>query len=174
MFKKIIAVALVLFLASCSSTVKMAGSSSEYKYNGEKYGKINVVLSDAVKKNSKKVVRTDELDLDGKIKSYMDSEGLYDESSPNSVNVVVNKIHVRNAFNAIMFGAMAGSDNIDGTVTLKDANETVIASFNIKASWALGGTAGGQNATRLGWLSDKFAELTAETISGESKKSKKT
>jgi hypothetical protein len=66
-----------------------------------------------------------------------------------------------------MFGFMAGSDNFDGTVTLIDGNKHVKNSFDISASYALGGFAGGVNSSRLGWLSEKFAELTVNTILGK-------
>ncbi len=80
-----------------------------------------------------------------------------------TVTVLIDSIYIRNAFNAIMFGAMSGADNIKGTVTIsKDGAE--FARFAVKASYALGGLAGGQNQTRLGWLSSKFAEETAKII----------
>lgn len=66
-----------------------------------------------------------------------------------------------------MFGFLSGSDSLDGTVTLKDAQNTSKATFDISASYALGGLGGGQDDSRLGWLGDKFAELTANTIVGK-------
>jgi hypothetical protein len=66
-----------------------------------------------------------------------------------------------------MFGFMSGSDSLDGTVILKDDSDVQKATFDISASYALGGFGGGQNDARLGWLGDKFAELTANTVVGK-------
>lgn len=164
-------VALFALMAACSSNVRM-GNSGPYVYAGEKYGKVVVVLSDAVTKDKDKAYRAEDLELDQHIVSAMKASNLFDENSPSSLRVTVNSIRVRNTFNAVMFGFMAGSDNIDGTVQLVDAAQKPGADFNIHASYSLGGLAGGQSGTRLGWLRDKFAELTVDTILGKTDKTK--
>jgi len=161
--KLFIAAALCALLAACSSNVRM-GASSPYAYAGEKYGHVAVVLSDAVSNDHAKAYRAEDLALDQHIVSAMKAANLYDENSPRAVRVTVNAIRVRNTF---MFGFMAGSDNIDGTVQLLDEQQKQRADFNVKASYSLGGFAGGQSDTRLGWLRDKFAELTVNTILGK-------
>jgi hypothetical protein len=39
-------------------------------------------------------------------------------------------------------------------------------SFEVSASYALGGLAGGQDDARLSWLYEKFAELASKEITG--------
>src|SRR5258708_31084977 len=159
LFKALVVVASLVMIGACSSNVRM-GQSSTYAYVGEKYGKVVVVLADAVSKDKDKAYRAEDLTLDQHIVAAMKASNLYDETSLGSVRVTVNSIRVRNTFNAVMFGFMSGSDNIDGTVQLFDAQQKPRGNFNVTASYSLGGIAGGQSDTRLGWLRDKFAELT--------------
>ena len=161
--RALLAVPLLVLIGACSSNVQM-GHSSTYAYAGEKYGKVAVVLADSVSKDKDKAYRAEDLTLDQHIVSAMKASDLYDETSLNSVRVTINTIRVRNTFNAVMFGFMSGSDNIDGTIELFDQQQKSRANFNVKASYSLGGIAGGQSDTRLGWLRDKFAELTVSTI----------
>ncbi|HEX5056563.1 MAG TPA: DUF4410 domain-containing protein [Gammaproteobacteria bacterium] len=160
---------MMLLLGACSSGVKMKESAAPYKYSGEKYGIVTVTMSEGVTKDERKAVRTDQLKLDANIQSYLTGRGIYDSTSKNRIEVLVNKIHIRNTFNAVMFGFMSGSDNIAGTVSLKDADGRELSSFDITASYALGGGGGGQDDARLGWLSEQFAKLTVDSIMGTQK-----
>jgi len=144
----------------------MQDDSSGYVYAGEKYGSVEVSLANSVAEDTRKIERTEELGLEENIQNQLKAQGIFEENSSNVVKVVVDKIHVRNSFNAVMFGLFAGSDSLDGTVTLNKGTGNDI-SFKISADYSLGGFGGGQNETRLGWLSEKFAELTAATISGK-------
>ena len=154
-----------VMVSGCASTASLKSQYSGYKYYGEKYGKVEVTQSDNVAKDARKGVRLEEMSLDTKIVNQLKTAGVYDESSGNSISVVINSIHIRNAFNAVMLGVLAGADSLNGTVTLMKGDKQ-LACFDVKASYALGGTAGGQNQVRLGWLSDKFAEETAQMILG--------
>ena len=162
-----VAVVLLAVAAGCSSNVHM-GTSTKYAYAGEKYGSVVVVLADAVAKDKDKAYRAEDLALDKHIISALKAANLYDEQAHGQVRVTVNAIRVRNTFNAVMFGFMSGSDNIDGSVQLLDDQQKPRADFNVKASYSLGGVGGGQSDTRLGWLRDKFAELTVGVILGHS------
>jgi hypothetical protein len=63
-----------------------------------------------------------------------------------------------------MFGFMAGDDHVTGQVRVLDPAGRALRSFEVKASYALGGLAGGQDGARLGWLYDKFADMAAEEL----------
>jgi Domain of unknown function (DUF4410) len=169
-YRGLVLAALVL-MAACSSNVRM-GTSSRYAYTGEKYSNVVVVLSDAVANNKDKAYRAEDLALDQHIIAALKASNLYDEKSPSSIKVTINSIRIRNTFNAVMFGFMAGSDNIDGVVLLLDEQQKPRTDFDIKASYSLGGIGGGQSGTRLGWLRDKFAELTVNTILGKTDQAK--
>jgi hypothetical protein len=59
---------------------------------------------------------------------------------------------------------MAGDDHINGHVRVLDPSGRPLRSFEVKASYALGGLAGGQDGARMGWLYDKFADMAAEEL----------
>lgn len=171
-FDRILVVAVLLVsVGACSSNVRM-GNSAAYTYTGEKFGHVVVVLADSVSKDKDKSYRAEDLAIDQHIVAAMKASKLYDKNAQDSVRVTINSIRVRSTFNAVMFGFMAGSDNIDGIVQLLDEQQKPLASFDVKASYALGGFGGGQSDARLGWLRDKFATLTVDTILGKTEKTK--
>lgn len=167
MLRFIVVIILALSVSACASSSRLNRGADSYAYAGEQYGQIEVALSDDIRNDAAKAARAEQLDLKRKIRSYLVANRAFDESAANKLEVVVNSIHIRNAFNAVMFGFMSGRDNVEGTVTLKDDTGLQKSSFNISASYALGGVAGGQDGARLGWLGDKFAELTANMVVGK-------
>ena len=170
-FLKFVLVMSVVWLAGCSSNVRVdSDTQASYRYSGEKYGKVVATMADSVASDVDKATRFQQLGLEQAIISRLKQENLYDAQSGNTVNVVVNSLRVRNAASAIMFGAMAGSDNMEGSVTLKAPDGKVLNKFTIDASYALGGFAGGQNSSRLGYLGQTFGELTAKTILDKERK----
>lgn len=164
--KTLIFISIFSIISGCSSHVALSDNSKGYQYKGERYGKVVISYSEEISQDSSKMERLDQMNLENTIVRFLRSEKLYDESSSDTVRIEIQKIHVRNAFNAIMFGFMSGSDNIEGLVVLEKSNKD-LANFDVSASYALGGFAGGQNDARLGWLSEKFAELTSKTIVGK-------
>lgn len=68
---------------------------------------------------------------------------------------------------------MAGSDRILGTVTARDGQGRLINRFNVNASYALGGLAGGMDQARTGWLYEKFAEETLIELTSTERKPEK-
>lgn len=80
------------------------------------------------------------------------------------LEVVVTSMRVRSNFSAVMWGFMAGADSIDGDIVLSDVSGKEIDRFSVSASYALGGLAGGQDDTRMGWLYEKFAEETVKEL----------
>jgi hypothetical protein len=63
-----------------------------------------------------------------------------------------------------MFGVMAGDDHVNGRVRILDQANVPIRSFDVQASYALGGWAGGQDSMRMNWLYDKFSELAVAEL----------
>ena len=163
-FKFLIAIS-VAYLVGCSSNVRRDNDApAVYQYSGAKYGKVSTAMSPEIAADADKAARFQELKLEEAIVTQLKEKNLYDEKSENIVDVVVNALSVRNAATAIMFGFMAGSDNMEGVVTLKASDGKVLNKFTIDASYALGGFGGGQNTARLGYLSRTFGDLTAKTI----------
>lgn len=141
-----------------------SGRSTPYRYSGEKYNAIVISWSDSVAANRDKVERVEELRLDKALVNHLIASRLYDRQSSASIHVDITDLRFRNAFSAIAFGFMSGSDNLDGEVTLVAGDGTQLARFTVSVSYAMGGLAGGVNENRLGWLSGKFAELAINTI----------
>lgn len=167
-FLKTIFLVSALGLVACTSNVRPeAGMTGAYVNSGEKFSQITVGMSDSVAEDTRKQVRINELKLDENLRSELAKRGLFDQSAANTIKITVNKLHIRSAGLAIMFGVMAGTDNMEGTVALYDGAGKQKASFVINASYSLGGLAGGANSVRLGWLSGKFAELAADAIQGK-------
>jgi hypothetical protein len=157
---------LAVAVTGCASNVVMNNSDKTpaYRYNSEKYNTVSVSWSDNVAADPAKVARIRDLGLDRAIVNHLITSRLYDKQSDYSIHILVTDFRFRNAANAILFGFLSGSDNIDGVVTLAAPDSKQLAQFTVSASYALGGTGGGANESRLGWLSGKFAELTANTI----------
>jgi len=90
------------------------------------------------------------------VKQKFEESGLMNAASEYSVHIAVTDLRTRSTFTAIMFGFMAGNDHIVGTVTITDNSNRTLKSFEISASYALGGLAGGQDSMRMNWLYEKI------------------
>jgi hypothetical protein len=86
-----------------------------------------------------------------------------------TLDVVLTDVRVRGTFTAIFWGVLAGPDHIDGTVNLKAPDGHVISAFDVSATYGLGGTAGGQDEARVGWLTEKFSQLVMDELTGKAK-----
>lgn len=85
-----------------------------------------------------------------------------------AMEVIIKDLRVRSTFSAIMFGFMAGNDSITGDVVIKDPKGLEVDRFEVSASYAMGGLAGGIDGARLGWLYENFAlEILNEIKSGK-------
>lgn len=160
-------VAIVISLVTgCASTATLRPDYAGYKYNNEKYGKIQITKAERVEKNQSKSARVEELDLAAKLVTELKAAKVYDKSAADTIMVEVTHLRFRGAFSAIFWGVMAGADKLHATVTLKK-NNSVVACFDVKISYALGGTGGGPTQTRLDWIGKKFAEETTKVIASK-------
>lgn len=82
----------------------------------------------------------------------------------DTLEIQITAMRVRSTFNAVMWGFMAGSDNLRGDVYLRDPSGKVLNHFSVYASYALGGFVGGVESVRWGWLYNKFAELVEQNL----------
>jgi hypothetical protein len=166
-----------LAMVGCASGVKRADGqkTATFKPSAEApIGQINVSATpDAIAKiEAAKKKFSAEL-LKGSIQQALNAERMLAQGGQGglSMDVVVTRVRVRSTFNAIMWGAMSGNDAVEGDVVVKDATGKVLDRFSVTASYALGGFAGGQDATRTGWLYEAFAkevvgQYKAETTGG--------
>lgn len=161
---KLFGVVLVLLLGACSSGVRRDEAHGSYQYRGEKFGKISSRLSPELAADPEKIARFNQLRLGEGLVGRMQAAGLYDPASANSVEIVINGFRFRHGASAVMWGAMAGADYVEGVVTLKAADDKVLNSFAVKASYALGGFAGGQDHRRIDYLGRQFSEHTVNSM----------
>jgi hypothetical protein len=102
--------------------------------------------------------------LRGTVDRALSAAKLEDAASGNMLDIEVTNVYIRGTFTAVMFGLFAGGDNISGNVRVTDPQGNPLRSFEVSASYALGGYAGGQDSIRLNYLYEKFAELTREQL----------
>ena len=100
------------------------------------------------------------------IERSLNAQNLIKADSSQTLDVEITGFRTRSAFTAIMFGFMAGNDNVEGIVTVKDAGGRVLKKAKVSASYALGGLAGGQDDARMNWLYEEFAKHTVAEVSG--------
>ncbi|AJK45890.1 DUF4410 domain-containing protein [Burkholderia plantarii] len=164
------AVLVVGFLSGCASSVtrdaadqaSTAPTASTVKF-GTVPVQVKITLDQAAQDALKDNLKFNVKKLQETLESALDARKLLaskDDANAMQLNVEITGIRVRSNFSAVMFGFMAGSDYIDGSVSLVDPNHQPIDHFKVSTSYALGGLAGGQDEARMGWLYEKFAEKT--------------
>ncbi len=162
-----LALCAVLAMAGCASGVKRTEDhkTAVFKPSAEiPIGQINVsATQEALAKIEEAKKKFNPELLKGSIMTALSAQQML---APNGqgglvMDVVVTRVRVRSTFNAIMWGAMSGNDAVEGQVTVKDITGKVLDQFSVNASYALGGFAGGQDATRTGWLYEAFAREVA-------------
>jgi hypothetical protein len=63
-----------------------------------------------------------------------------------------------------MWGFMAGDDHVKGTVDVLNGANSAVDSFEVSASYALGGLGGGQDSARMNYLYEAFSKETANAL----------
>jgi hypothetical protein len=141
-------------------------TATDYRYDGSKFSTVELTVSEDATEDPNDRVRFDDKALRDMIQHKMEVYGIVDENSPKKVSIEITDIRVRSSFNAFMWGFMAGDDHILGNITLSGDDGKPLHTFDVSASYALGGFAG-MNETRMSWLFEKFSELTVEEILGK-------
>jgi hypothetical protein len=163
-------IALVAMLAACASGVKRLDtpvSAAAPAAVAPVVNRVNVTLSNEARSlvaGGNGIFNQDA--LRGQIERLLMARGLVKPDAAQTLDIEVTSFRVRNSFNAIMFGFMAGSDKLEGIVTIKDGAGNTLKKSMVEASYALGGVAGGQDGSRMNWLYDEFAKHTAAEVSG--------
>lgn len=166
-------VAIVLALTACASGVsrqaKTADQTTATAVSGVAHAKvtqenpltnISVRLTEEASQKLEDNSKFNKEELLGNIQRILESHQLY-VSNPvkpgMTMEVIIKDMRVRSTFSAIMFGFMAGNDSIKGDVVIKDPRGQEVDQFEVSASYAMGGLAGGIDGARLGWLYENFA-----------------
>jgi len=168
--KRLAAIGIAIVLTGCASSVRLADNSNRQFISKEPANAISISLSEEAKQKLTDNMKFDQNALLDTVKRAMTAKNLLNESQSgplNTVEIVVKDMRVRSNFSAIMFGFMAGNDNITGDVILRDVSGKELNRFEVSASYALGGLAGGQDGARMSWLYEKFATHAVENLSGK-------
>lgn len=157
----------VLVLAGCATGVQHYTDTPQAHIIGpnEAIRSITVTFSQSGQKDFANNSQFDQNELLANVQRVLQSKQIYAPTAgSDTLEVQITAIRVRSTFNAVMWGFMAGSDNIHGDVYLRDSSGKVVNHFSVYASYALGGFAGGIKSVRWDWLYNKFAELTAQNL----------
>jgi len=155
------AATLLALLTGCAATVKHDARVNGDVSRLEGVTQVVATLSPDAAKQQVDNPQFNREEIALRLRNRLEAKGLTAPSATHRVEIVVTDIRVRGAFTAIMFGFMAGDDHVTGRVRVLDPAGRALRSFEIHASYALGGLAGGQDGMRMNWMYDKFTELAA-------------
>ena len=170
--KNLVAIVAALVLAGCASGVTRdappAGTAAQAAARLP-VGKVSLTLTPEAQRNAAENIKFNQDTLLATVKRGLEANGLLQATAGESAEIVLKSFRVRGTFSAVMFGVMAGTDNVTGDVIVRDARGNVLRKFTVDASYGLGGFAGGIDETRLSWLYEKFTEHTVNELKGERK-----
>jgi hypothetical protein len=125
---------------------------------------VNLWLSADAKKLVADNLKFNQEQLRSTIERALSAQNLLKADSANSLDIEITNIRTRSNFSAVMFGFMAGSDLVEGIVTIKNDSGKVLKRGKVSSSYALGGLAGGQDETRMSWLYESFSKHAVEEV----------
>ncbi len=177
--KRIGSYALTMFLlatvlAGCASGVKRAEDVTKRHAYFAGGGKLATTVTSSMSTNAREQladnIKFDQGKLLAIVKRTLDAKGLL-AKTPNAelptIEIVITDIRVRSNFSAVMWGFMAGDDHVNGDVIARDKDGRELQRFQVSASYALGGLAGGQDDARTSWLYETFAKEMLKELTGE-------
>lgn len=160
-------------LAGCVSGVKrLPAEQTEVRPHvglsaNKQVSSVSISLTDDARKKALDNLKFNPDELLSYVKRALDANSLVsktDDKTRPSLEVQIKNMRIRSNFTAVMWGVMAGADSILGDVVLKDPANKELDRFEVSVAYALGGMAGGQDSTRMGWLYEKFAEETVKEL----------
>lgn len=160
----------LLVLGGCASGVARTGPAVSEKFCctvSNPVGKVEISFTEQGKLSLADNLKFDPEELKDHIERGLVAKTLINKdlsSELPSLNVEIKDVRVRSNFSAVMWGFMAGNDHITGDIIVKDKSGVEMDRFEVSASYALGGLAGGQDSARMGWLYEEFAEQTLNEL----------
>jgi hypothetical protein len=160
-------------LAGCASGVKRdaeyGGGAPGQAANPLPVGAVTISFSPAAQKLVAENAKFNQEQMLSTVRRSLEASGLLKGGTAERAEILVTDFRVRGTFSAVMWGVMAGTDNVTGDVIVRDASGKQLRRFTVNASYGLGGLAGGMDDTRLSWLYEKFAEHTVNELGGKPK-----
>lgn len=158
--------AAVLWLAGCAGTIQRESSRGAQRLENARYTAVDVVLTDEGRREAADNPLFNVRELGDYVRRRLEGRNLLDTQGTHRVEVSIQHVRVRSGLSAVMLGVMAGADLIEGYVRVYDQRGRQVHGYKVNASYGLGGLAGGQDTTRLGWLYDKFSDLAVAELAG--------
>lgn len=174
--KLLSALAVVIFTAGCASGVSRgpnAAASQVIVSANHQLASLSLSLTDDAKKKAAENLKFNPDELYNHVKRALEANSLLtgaaDTTRPK-LEIQVKDMRVRSNFSAVMWGFMAGADSVAGDIIIKDPAGRELDRYEVSASYALGGLAGGQDSARMSWLYEKFAEETVKELTKQQAK----
>ena len=157
--------AIAVLLAACAGTaVRTEIPGNAVTAGALKVTSVQTRVSPKAKEQLPDNIKFDLNSLNSTIERALSASNLRDAAVANTLDIEVTNVYIRGTFSAVMFGLFAGADNISGNVRVLDPTGKVLRAFDVTASYAFGGAAGGQDSIRINYLYEKFAELTRDQL----------
>jgi hypothetical protein len=162
---RILTISLLVLLTACAGTVKREAGQMNKTYATAGISAVAVKLTPEAQALLKDNPQFNANDLQGFIQRRLEGNGSFSATATERVEVVVTSIRVRSMASAVILGVFAGADHMEGKVLVLSPEGKRLHSFDVNASYAFGGYAGG-DSTRMGWMYDKFSELVLSELTG--------
>jgi hypothetical protein len=175
LFRRMAMALLIAALAGCASQVTRAPEATTAREPVRALTSFEIEVS-ATAKAAMADAETQKFDLvafRGVVQRTLDAAKLVSPDGDFKLTVTIDELRVRSTFNAIMWGFMAGTDQLNGTATLTRLDGRPVGNFKVGTSYGLGGFGGGQDSMRVAWLYEEFAKmLTQELVALRDQKAK--
>jgi hypothetical protein len=158
------AIAVVCLAAGCASQVTRVGAPETPKQSMRAVETLSVEMGPNAKAQLADNLAFDVAAMESVLRRMLQAKGLLASDGDVRLKVVVDDIRVRSTFSAMMFGIMAGTDQVNGTASLRGRNDQPLEEMKINTSYGLGGFAGGQDSMRMNWLYEEFSKKLAEEL----------
>jgi hypothetical protein len=162
---RILTISLLVLLTACAGTVKREAGQMNKTYATAGISAVAVKLTPEAQALLKDNPQFNANDLQGFIQRRLEGNGSFSATATERVEVVVTSIRMRSMASAVILGVLAGADHVEGKVRVLSPEGRRLHSFDVTASYAFGGYAGG-DSTRMGWMYDKFSELVLSELTG--------
>jgi hypothetical protein len=175
LLRRIAMALLIAALAGCASQVTRLPEATSAREPVRALTSFEIEIS-PVAKAAMADAETQKFDLvafRGVVQRTLDAAKLVSPDGDFKLTVTIDELRVRSTFNAIMWGFMAGTDQLNGTATLIRLDGRPVGNFKVGTSYGLGGFGGGQDSMRVAWLYEEFAKmLTQELVALRDQKAK--
>ena len=157
----IVAILALFLVTGCTTQVTRSSEASTVKVRALK--NVTAEMSPQAIQKVADGVNFDINRLHATLRTALKSKQLIADDGDYDLKVVIKDVRIRSTGSAVMFGIFAGDDHLFGDAIVLDKSGEAVYTYTAKASYALGGFAGG-SSTRIDWLYEKFAELVSDEL----------